>query len=76
MAESHRSQCLSFLLKKKKTKGKAYMPIYLVPYAAEAEGKEKAEQSTKNDMGSLCVWRLSDTWETSRHVGIHVSLCV
>lgn len=31
------------------------MPIYLVPYAAEAEGKEKAMQRTKNDMASLFV---------------------
>lgn len=31
------------------------MPIYLVPYGAEAEGKEKAMQRTKNDMASLCV---------------------
>ena len=35
------------LPKKKKTTSAGYMPIYLVPYVAEAQGEEKAVRRTK-----------------------------
>lgn len=67
MEAEERGSLKNELPKKKKTTSTGYMPIYLVPYATEAKGKEKAMQRTKNDMASLCVESFRHTGQGDKH---------
>lgn len=50
------------------------MPIYLVPYAAKAEEKEKAMKRTENEMAGLCMGSFRQTGQEDKHVSEFVCM--